>query len=244
MPELHVRIEGDGQDLEQLAVATRSSDPCIRKEEDGFYYLTSDHLNKLGDSAERNTRIAYILSSLNGIAKLKLNAATPLVQTTSYEVDDKGRKHHNIHPLSGTLNVRGSLAMMKISKGGKKEPIEQTNEILPPLTLALHDPNVGRVLSMFANANQSWRDLYPILEIMLSDVGGEDALVNMGWTTRAQVRLFKWTANNPNASGSSARHGTTKDAPPPKPMTEPEAWTFMRSLLRNWLASKSSSSPA
>jgi len=66
----------------------------------------------------------------------------------------------------------------------------------------------------------------------------EDALVSKKWTTRSQISRFTRTAGHPKVAGDEARHGVSTVEPPPNPMTPPEAWTFVASVLSEWLAVK------
>jgi hypothetical protein len=143
--------------------------------------------------------------------------------------------HHYLMVESAALSVRAGVATVKIGEGGTAEPVQQVDPVCLWFSLAEANETVARVLRMYGEAVQPWKDLYPIYEIIESSVGGEDALVSKEWTSRNQISRFTRTAGHPKVAGDEARHGVSTVEPPPNPMTPAEAWTFIGSLLNQWL---------
>jgi hypothetical protein len=86
-------------------------------------------------------------------------------------------------------------------------------------------------------------DLYRILEVVLGDVGGQDALATKGWTSLANIKSFKHTANSVGASGDMARHGTEQAQPPKQPMLLGEAKARVLFIVQAWLQEKRIQAP-
>lgn len=121
--------------------------------------------------------------------------------------------------------------------------------LLPPpaserLTASRSELDVRRCLRLFSRAWNDWRALANILEIICLDVGrgrrrrGESQIAAQGWLTKHEMRLFRWTANHPGASGDAARHGFAATAPPAKPMLLAEAQAMIHLLLAHWIYAK------
>lgn len=81
-------------------------------------------------------------------------------------------------------------------------------------------------------------NLYRILEIVATDVGGTASIVSAGWTTTASIKLFKHTVNSPEAVGLDARHGANVITPPAKPMSIAAACMLLIAIADAWLRSK------
>jgi len=237
MAEWRVNLQGDDFDLEQLALMLTSPGPRIRREE-GSFFLTSDRLNALDDAHKVREVANEMLQSLNGLARLRLNARKPLSVGNLQRVEDDGKTHCHMVAESAELSLRGSVAIVKIGEGGATAPVQQADTLFLWFSLAQTDETVARVLRMYGKAVQPWRDFYPIYEIIEHDVGGEKALVSKGWTSRNQIERFNRTADNSKASGENARHGVSTNEPPTNPMTTAEAKEFIDSILSQWLTFK------
>ena len=73
-----------------------------------------------------------------------------------------------------------------------------------------------------------------VLEVIEDAVGGEKTLTSKSWGRKSEVKLFKQTANSFRALGAEARHGTTSQPPPSKPMSLNQARDLIRQLLHDW----------
>ena len=85
-------------------------------------------------------------------------------------------------------------------------------------------------------------ELYRILEIVKASVGRNGTTVtDAGWATRGQLERFRRTANSPDpkAAGDAARHGHSKQPPPPRPMTLNDARELIRQVVCQWLDAES-----
>lgn len=237
MAEWRVNLHGDDFDLSQLAGMLTATDVRIRQEE-GLYFLVADRFNDLEDAEQVRKKADEVLRSLNGLIRLRLRSQQPISVANLQRVEDEGKTHHYILTDSGTLSIREGLTIVKIGAEGTTESVQQEDDLVGWFSLADKDETVARVLNLFGNVVQTWKDLYPIYEIIESDVGGEDSLVSKGWTSRNQIERFSRTSNHSQAAGDGARHGVSRAQPPSNPMTPAEGRAFIESLMTSWLRSK------
>jgi hypothetical protein len=240
MAEWRVNLQGDELDLEELAARLTSPVTRIRREE-GRYFLTADRLNNLGGAREVRAAAENILQSLNGFARLKLNAQTPLSAGNIERVEDDGLTHRFLTAESLTFRIREGACVALTGGAETSEPVQQVDPLNALCSLADTDETVARVMSMYGKARGPWKDLYPIYEIIESSVGGEDPLVSKEWTSRNQISRFTRTAGHPKVAGDEARHGVSTAEPPPNPMTPAEGWAFIELLVSQWLEFKQQS---
>ena len=218
-----VKISGDGFDLKELANALPSGDFSITQDGDDFV-LKSPLLEQIGDPEVARDKAKEILESINGIARLKLGSQEPVKIAHLQRTGDDGKSKFFVH-LSGNMPApRGTL--------GIPQPL------FGPVELAQNDQNVAKVLRLIGIQGSTWVNLYRILEIISEDVGAEPKIKENGWATRASLRRFKSSSNHPHASGDEARHGASKESPPPKPMSLSEANSPINSVVSKWLSWK------
>ena len=101
------------------------------------------------------------------------------------------------------------------------------------------DDMVAKALTLYGTLNHNWKNLYMVLEIIEDDAGGEAGLIETAWISRGKLKTFKHTANSFRAVGREARHATAKPNPPSVPMSLREAQELIKSVLKEWLRSKS-----
>ncbi len=77
--------------------------------------------------------------------------------------------------------------------------------------LADHDAKVDKALRILITRETNWVNLYNILDVVLSDVGG--MIWQAGWATESEVKRFKHTADSESTLGDEARHGQERTQP-------------------------------
>lgn len=92
------------------------------------------------------------------------------------------------------------------------------------------------VLKYLAGSLSDWTNLWRLVEVVEHDVGGERALLDLGWVDAERYKLFKRTANDPAVAGPTARHGARKNMPTPGPMDISEARSLTLEILRRRVA--------
>ena len=98
-----------------------------------------------------------------------------------------------------------------------------------------------KALRILITRETNWVNLYNILDVILSDVGG--TIWQEGWAPESEIKRLKHTADSENTLGDEARHGRERTQAPADPMSLKEADSFIRSIMRAWLAWKSKLEP-
>lgn len=231
MSEWWVHLEGDDSDLAYLSATLTSPDFAIQRK-NGHFYLRSNHLDTLEDARKVKAAANVKLRSLNGLTRLRVHTIRPITVGNLERVDNEGRTHYIM------LTEPGALALSRATALGGRDTARDPLPAL--LMLPETDTVVAHALWLYGIAEQPWKDLYPIYECIKSDLGGKKSLQEKGWVSGNQIERFTRTANHPEASGEGSRHGASPKEPLPNPMTEDEAWAFIRSLLSQWLEFKQS----
>ena len=104
------------------------------------------------------------------------------------------------------------------------------------LKLALGDSKVAQALRLWGAGPPSWVNLYRVLEVIESDVGGK--IYEAGWAPKKEVTRFTHTPNRAETLGDQARHGKERTSPPRNPMSLADARSLLTRLLDRWLCEK------
>jgi hypothetical protein len=231
--EWYVQILGDNSDLQELSKSLNSPELCI-SQEDQKYVLKSSNFDQLKNAADVRKRAEEILSLLNGTTKLALGTQQKLTIDAVVEMRDDGKKVTVLF-LSDTLPVGSITSTSTKTDNGKVQENHPADPIPNWIRTAQTDKNVAEIFQVLGTSVLNWINLYRVYEIIKSDVGGIDTIVDNGWTTKGQIDLFKQTAQ-------PYRHGKLKGTPPKKPMTLSEAKSLIKRILRSWLRAKSKTS--
>jgi len=238
MAEWEIKLMGDQFDLEELPKFFVSKE-CTVTKGDELYYLTSNKLNP-DESSQKIHGIALdLVQRINGILKVIYTNFRPVEIHSMDLIDDKGRR--NINLAVGNAEVRTRASAVALIHTVPGSPSDSSSEPTPFtvswLKVAEKDEKVRDVLNIFGSLDEEWRNLYNILEIVLSDVGGK--IFQAGWASEKEVGLFKQTANSRDAIGYSARHGDKEKCRPPKnPMSLSDAKSLIRKIVGKWISSK------
>jgi hypothetical protein len=234
-----VQLNGDTDDLRELAKSLTKDDLCIT-ERNGQFFLETTRFSGLTTIEELRSAASDLLSILTGAVRLSLGGRTPLQIANIAKVRE-----------DGTRDIFGSMSatiQVKVSCGGKITRSDGTVEVINPADKVpiwvnvalkdLKDTSVKKALQLLGIYKHSWVSLYRLYEVIEEDVGGIDKIANEGWATKKAIKLFKRTANSPGAIGHLARHGKEYTTSPSDPMDLGEAVALVKVILHNWLRSK------
>jgi len=234
--EWKVFLPGDEFDLLELSKSLCSPDLAVTRDEDDFV-LRSSRLSDLHDADALRREAENIVMLLDGAARVVLHTRVPIAVGSIVLIRDDGSKGY-FENLGVTLHVRTGASVVLKRADGSEEQFNQADPVVGWVNAGLGNEAVARVLGLFATKAADWVNLYRILEVVESDMGGRDSIVQQGWVTSAELRRFKHSANSPSAIGDDARHGKESTKPPPDPMTLTEARSFVETILHNWLRTK------
>lgn len=205
------------------------------------YELTSAQFVTCDDTDSVKQKAEEIVSILNGVSRLVLDGKSSFRVGAVYKRREDGRRDITVftEPINirvGTFVTTSRLTHMD----GTIEEIGYSDTAKQCIGVALQKDSVANVLRILESKPHDWVNLYRIFEIVASDVGGMDKISEMKWATKSKMRLFKHTANSPEAVGLEARHGVQSEQSPKQPMKIFEAQTMVKSIVRDWINAKSS----
>jgi hypothetical protein len=234
-----VKLSGNVSDLATLARCSDGSTTRILQE-DQNYSLRSDQF-LVGDDAETVfMKASGIVEVLKGATILLLGAVCSIrVASVEFRREDGKR---DITLFAETINFRLSASAVTMGVTRNDGTNEESQSIIPVdqlVHLASQNKAVADVFRLLADTPLDWTNLYRILEIVASDVGGLSAINKNEWATENEMRRFKQTANSPQALGPEARHGYETTQPPKNPMKISEAQSMVKSIVLAWIRAKS-----
>ena len=236
MVEWFVPITGENSDLEQLSKSLNSPELRVIQEGSDFILKSTD-FDLLNDADDVQNRAIEIMSLINGAAMLAMGMRKPLVVDCAVNVNGDGKRQFFVWcSLDASLRVSASESVVAAdgTVQDQEEP-HQADPIPDWIVIAQRDANVAKVLRLFGAGNHNWRGLYPIYEVIKSDVGN---IAKKGWATKKEIKRFAQTANSPDASGDDSRHGAGNIPPPKDPMPISEAKFLVKTIIHKWLRSK------
>lgn len=242
-PYWEVAIQGHPTDLAYLARRFKASPVVVVKRDDADgYALRLDEFENCPDSVSVLAAAERQLVLLTGALMLERHAVDPLTAGAVYRKHPGGGKDVFVF-VRDTLRVRmemGDPVVTVTDADGRvvPQPVAEPRSVRV-MRLCTTDAAVEKAMRLVAATDvRSWVGLYRLYEVIEADVGGENALVQRGWSSSRGASRFKHSANSVEVAGDGARHGKEPTDPPAKPMTLDEADLFVRDLLAKWLASK------
>jgi hypothetical protein len=236
MPNWSIQLSGDKFDLEDFPKWFPTPDLQVVERPDG-YYLKSELFEAIEDADQVRASAQELLERLVGAAKVYSPSLGPVGLSAVVRQEEDGRRHAYVY-LSGAIKTRSKTSAAQLTVNGKEE-ISQVPRIALWAPIAKDDEKVRQALRLWVKGSENWAELYKVLEIILSEVGG--AIYSNGWVPSKEVKRFKHTADSAEALGDQARHAKKDRLPPRKPMTIQEAKRLIKGLLERWIDSKISS---
>ena len=232
-----LEIAGDPWVLEQLSQALQSDDIKLLSS-NATFSLVGRVFDGIADERDARSIAEEKLSRLSGIAMLTLQLRSPLQITSVTHIDDSGHAKSYITTVHVATIETHMSCVVTDAQGNVISRDPSPESLATSFNLAGLDKSVDKVLRLLGDGDLSWVNLYRLYEIVRDDVGGEKAIASRGWCQPDDLKLFRWTANHPEASGDSARHGSIRQDPPEKPMELAQAQTLIRTMVQKWLQEK------
>lgn len=228
-----VELGGSRFDLEELCepqAALRVS------ESNGHFYLEDQSLQSLTDANVVLDAARQLVSALNGLGTLHLQAWEPVhVKGVSRRTED-GRIHQFIFASTIRGRSKCSATLTGIHVGGAPVPTPPS-QMQRDLASVATDAKASSALRWLGQHGPTWGNLYRILELVRDDVG-RTGIQGNAWATTSELDNFTHTANHPHAAGEDSRHAVNKQKPPNNPMPLAVARTLIIRILRRWISSR------
>jgi hypothetical protein len=195
-----------------------------------LYFLESDFLDTLQNSAEVLRNAAELLKVLSSVARVRRSIAKPLELTGVRWKDSSGRWRQTL-TATDTITVYANTIHLT--------PAEIFQRCVD---LALKHDVVRSNLADFLG-DWDFPSLRRIGEVILLDIDNGDSakgvreLVKQGWASKTECDLF-WDSVNFGDLKSPGAHSQLRRAPGKRPLNVIEAGEFLRNLLAKWIESK------
>ena len=207
MPLWSVPIEGGYYDLARLAARKwMDADVQVVGDSGKEGLLRSETFAHLKSAPDVRRAAIALLERLNQAAHLDEPRYKPC-RMLPQVYDDSGpeRKITSF----GFAEARLGGTFTADAGGPPRATLAERAYALGPSHKALED-------ALKALAEDDWVGWYKVWEIARTELGSIPADAVSG----AEIKLFKWTANHPDAAGATARHARLRDQAPSDPMPE------------------------
>jgi hypothetical protein len=230
-----VKLSGNTSDLSTLAQCSDGSTTRILQEEQNYSLRSDEFL--VGDDAETVfMKASGIVEVLKGATILLLGAVCSIRVASVEFLHEDGKRDITLFAETIKLRLSASAVTMKVTRNdGKNEAWHPVIPVDRLVHLASQNKAVALVFRLLADKPLDWINLYRILEIVESDVGGLCVIDKKKWASEKTIKRFKHTANSPEASGLEARHGSQTTQPPKNPMKISDAQSLVKSIVQAWL---------
>lgn len=223
----------------------------LTKDSQGDVVLTGEELHAADDANKIWNIAKKVSSSICDVVRISGNVQSGIGFTVGsvYEYSSGGnRRSHAFMEVSNSVTIRSSIQAelttgpstlsaeeQKEAESRRKEdeyqrdlhafiskvvPVHKTERAVDVLTL------LNGKLTPFTMGH--------IFELVNDDMNGNMTI----FTSSTQVTRFKRSINHPLVNGLDARHAISNVAPPPKPMREVEAQSFVKDLANKWFDHK------
>lgn len=218
---------------------------------DGSFVLRSEEFESCTSSGDVWNIAQHAAKTLNAVSDLNEDIDLKLELGGVVEYSDDGSKKIHAHiEIKGvsSLALVGHLAIVTNSPPSdmteeeraeweRRQAEERYQQLLAKTIIrvvpALDDSNVITVMRMLGT------DLHPatmgnIVSLIQDDMNGDLS----GLVTKAQLTRFERSINHPEVYAEKARHIVSRQEPPPVPMHQEEAETFVKNMVNEWLHNK------
>lgn len=229
MENWRIRLVGHAYDLEELEKHFPDGDVHFIRDE-GSCFLTGDRFVSFADSKDVRAAGEAAIEEIYAIISLvDPGFRKPDIDAVFRKRPD-GAQDVFVH-LTGNLQMRAKLSAVVIRSDGEMESIKSPRPTSSQRmrTAGIQNKHLHRALRLWATPNRSWTHLYATLEEVEKYLGR--TVSQSGLCSASQRKRFTSTANNAEAAGRDARHGSGKFQAPSNPMTLTEASDFVRNLL-------------
>ncbi len=239
---IKARLLGHDFDLADLVEIFETGEPCVGKDQDG-YYLTSAELEAVSGDVGQMQRVGrQLVERINGVGWMLRTTFQPVELADHFEEDaGSGVQHHQVLSADVSARSRISASVLVVGEDGSTSPLPAPKtKSVDYVALSKTHTEVAEVLKLLgASADPlGWVELYKVYEVVRDHAGGDKGMQGEGWTTRAEISAFTGSANRPDVSGDGARHArATGDTPPKRTMGLSEGQAFIRKLARVWMDS-------
>jgi len=138
------------------------------------------------------------------------------------------------HPAVITVSPRPDMSDEERKAWEKKQAEEKYQKLLDETVVrvipALDNDNVITVMKML-NSDLNPASMGNIVNLIQDDMNGNVSDL----VSKTQLTRFERSINHPEVFAERARHIVSKQVPPPVPMHQDEAESFVKNMVKEWL---------
>lgn len=226
-------LTGEPGDLRYFAQAIGDGPVWISEQPDGSFEMSSLRFENLSTAGEVRTAAEEIALALSGVAKASIQSRSPFRVGAIFERGVSGGRSITLQVDSAVHAQRSSPVILIHKRADGSEVLDpETRAVSERLSAALVHREAMRALRLLAKGDETWVDLYRVLEVVEANVPSD---VLNTWVGKSQLRRFKHTANSVAIAGDGARHGSESKSRPKNPFRLSEARGFVHGIVERWL---------
>jgi len=217
----YVTLTGDGPILENLSTEKNSS---IEKSSDEFVLKIKEFENY--DTANDIRKLACdYLEALNGILFLEDGIRSAIKINSVYKVNNDNSRNIYLFPEPGVIQLRGFAPTITITRNSGESLVSSPYQMtFLAIDKSKSDEPLQKILKEIGNGKFDFPVLSKIIEILLSVKGAK----LYDWEPKSKVDLLMRTSQ-------SYRHGISRFAPPPNPMSLFDAQKITKHLIKKYI---------
>ena len=229
-----VHLEGDKSGLEELEKSFNDEPKVEKRDDERDYVLLSSRFG--GEDVDLIREIAEdIVTALRSFGVRDSINVDELTASNVYKISEDGSVDAvYVRAQSAVMRITGSATVTVGSDNSEEEIHSPADRTYEWTKLAIEDDAVLELSELLENGD-SWVNMYRIYEFIQANIQVPDNIVEQGWWSEDEKRLFKQTANSRDAIGDDARHGQSSIPAPEEPMTHSEAKRLIDTLVDKWL---------
>ncbi|HAG85771.1 MAG TPA: hypothetical protein DCL61_32685 [Cyanobacteria bacterium UBA12227] len=235
-----IQLKGSEFDLKVLSESFCLSDFSVT-EDQGSYYLKSQQFNMANEIEEVYRSATELLTFIKGAIEIYSGQSYNISIARVIRVDEQGQRESFViaPPPMRAASQAKMRARASICRGTEiTNSLPQPSIIESYVAIPRQDERAAKVFRIWVSREHNWHNLYHMYEVVEGNVSSMSQIVQNGWATETEIKLFKRTACNENVLGDDARHGYTKDLNLKNPMTLSEAQSLIQKILNHWIRSK------
>ncbi len=229
-----IELNGHSFDLEDQLHWTSGNPIHVARGDEERYYLLLPIALVGEDHKKVRDRAEHVVVALNGIGGLFEPAYAGItLANVMHTVDETGVRRDVVIGVTGVaMRIRGGRPTVVV--GGQQSADPTRGMAAAVMSAADGSTAMHDALSLLGRPTPTWSELFVAYELVKANVGG--LMHELRWVSKAELRLFKWTANSYTALGPQARHGSSPDPAPNEPMSYADARDLIRRLVRSWVS--------
>jgi len=230
-----VDLKGHRFDLEDLPDFLHGTGLSVEVHGNGWILAPSlfTQWTDTSDSHHVEVEAHRLVELINGLARCLTHESGGVEVKQVCAIDTNGVRSH-FASITERVSARAKVYETVTSSDGSVIS-SQRGAWRPHARAALDNENIAKALQWVSRRPTTWGNLYKAFELVRAYGRNEREMIAGGWASKADISLFRQTANSVGAIGDDARHGVDQEDPPKQPMDISTAAALVRRLVKAWI---------